>query len=94
MRLKSNFFKREMLQRNTQIFACGIGGTLVLIFILELAQMNINKWGDSWGAGCVIGAIGFTLRKCHYFLSKISNQNAVFSSALVFIRKTSTKDIK
>ena len=52
-----------MPQRNTQIFAGGIGGTLVLIFLLELSQMNINKWGDSWGAGCVIGAIGFTLRK-------------------------------
>ena len=51
------------IQRNTQIFAGGIGGTLVLIFLLELSQMNINKWGDSWGAGCVIGAIGFTLRK-------------------------------
>ena len=63
-----------MLQRNTQIFACGIGGTLVLIFILELAQMNINKWGDSWGAGCVIGAIGFTLRKSQnndYFFQKL-----------------------
>jgi len=58
-----------MPQRNTQIFAVGIGGTLVLIFLLELSQMNINKWGDSWGAGCVIGAIGFTLRKRYYLMS-------------------------
>ena len=52
-----------MYQRNTQIFAGTVGSCLVLIFCLELAQMNTNKWGDSWGAGCIIGAIGFTLRK-------------------------------
>ena len=36
---------------------------LVSIFGMELAQMNINKWGDSWGAGCVVAAVGYALRK-------------------------------
>ena len=36
---------------------------LVIIFALELAQMNTNKWGDSWGAGCIVAAVGYALRK-------------------------------
>ena len=26
---------------------------LLLVLALEIAQMNINVWADSWGAGCL-----------------------------------------
>ena len=34
---------------------------LLTIFLLEIAQMNINKWGDSWGSGCIVAAVGYCL---------------------------------
>ena len=34
-----------------------IWGLLGIIFALEITQMNLNRWADSWGAGCVLTAI-------------------------------------
>jgi len=39
-------------------FSIGTASLLAIIFCLDLAQMNINQWGDSWGAGCLVAAIG------------------------------------
>ena len=43
---------------------------LVTIFVLEIAQMNINKWGDSWGAGCIVAAVGYCLLAHWYAINR------------------------
>merc|ERR1712142_404715 len=43
---------------------------LMAVFVLEVAQMNINKWGDSWGAGCIVGVVGFCLLAHWYAINR------------------------
>ena len=48
---------------------------LIIIFILEIVQMNLNIWADSWGAGCVFASVGSVLFQQWYAVRRHKERN-------------------